>query len=594
MLTNYIAKPISSLLLMFFFISFAPAQKAKEWKYLIYFKDKANTPYSVDRPEEFLSQKAIERRLKNKVEITEEDLPVNPQYVQKINAVEGVRYLHVSKWFNYLAIALQDAEVLNQIREFDFVDSIRYVGKGTYNEAKSMNSGENAMDSLAREKALDKVFKSLQRNKEFVEHNKTSNHYGKANKQIEMLGGVRVHNSGYMGQGVIISVLDAGFSKVNVLPVFDSLINSNRLLGTLDLVDLDGSVWEDDEHGTQVLSCMAANLPGVMIGTAPYASYFLIRTEDAGREFPIEESNWVAGAEFSDSLGADIINSSLGYTTFDDATMSYKYQHMDGKTALITRAADKAFLKGIIVMNSAGNEGSDSWKYIGAPADGYHVVSSGGVNANMEKSSFSSFGPTADGRIKPTISAIASQTVVAGSQGAVSPGNGTSFSNPVLSGMMACVVQAAPHKTAKEIIDAVILTGSHFTNPDPAFGYGVPDFNMALSILGINAEFNPLQDYIWTSDYNEGLTGFVVRFYSAHDQKLSLAIQKQKRNGKFKRGKAEKYDLQKGSYFSGSQVIYLLQKDTKKFKSGTYRLSIDSKDITAYRVFTIDRRIKTR
>jgi serine protease AprX len=594
MLIKYTLKPISFLLLMMSFISFTYAQKTKELKYLVYFKDKANTPFSVDKPEEFLSQRAIERRLKNKIEITIEDLPVNPEYVRKVKEVEGVRYLHVSKWFNYMAIAVQDAKVLNQLKEFKFVDSIRYVGSGTHSASKNSNSGENSMDSLTREKALDKVFKALQANKSFVEQDKLSNHYGQANKQIEMLDGVKIHQKGYMGQGVIISVLDAGFSKVNVLPVFDSLVNSSRLLGTLDLVDLDGSVWEDDDHGTQVLSCMAANLPGVMIGTAPYASYFLIRTEDAGSEFPIEESNWVAGAEFSDSLGADIINSSLGYTTFDDASMSYKYHHMDGKTALITRAADKAFLKGIIVMNSAGNEGSDSWKYIGAPADGFHVVSSGGVNANMEKSSFSSFGPTADGRIKPTISAIASQTVVAGSGGTVSPGNGTSFSNPVLSGMMACIVQAAPHKTAKEIIDAVILTGSHFTNPDPSFGYGVPDFNMALSILGVSSEFNPQQDYLWASEYNEGLTGFVVRFYSAHDQNLSLAIQKHKRNGKFKRGKTEKYEVKKGNYFSGSQVVYMLQKDTKKFKSGTYRLSIVSKDITSYRVFTIDRRIKTK
>ena len=299
-----------------------------------------------------------------------------------------------------------------------------------------------------------------------------------------MLAGHVLHSMGHEGQGKKVAIFDGGFSSVYRMPAFDSLYANNRILGTRDFVEGDEFVYEASSHGTQVLSCMAANLPYLVMGTAPGASYYLFKTEDVGSEFKIEEFNWVAAAEYADSLGIDVINSSLGYTTFNDETMNYSYEDLNGKTGICSRGADIAVEKGMLVVNSAGNEGDGSWKYIGTPADGINVISVGAVKSNGSRASFSSYGPTPDGRIKPNVSAQGSRAIVAGMKGyAVTSTDGTSFSSPIMAGMVTTLWSAFPNKTNWEIKDAIEASGNQSTKPDSSLGFGIPDFFRAYVYL---------------------------------------------------------------------------------------------------------------
>jgi subtilisin family serine protease len=232
-------------------------------------------------------------------------------------------------------------------------------------------------------------------------------------------------------------------------------------------------------------SILAANLPGVFVGSAPEADYYLYRTEDVKSEFPVEEQNWIAAAEKADSLGIDIISSSLGYTTFDDPAFNYGYDDMNGKNTIVTRGAALASRKGILVMNSAGNSGTNSWKFIGAPADGEQVLAVGAVNITRQVAPFSSYGPTFDQRIKPDIVSVGWGTALINGSGLPASGNGTSFSNPNIAGLIACLWQAFPEMRNNEIIDAVRKSGDMYANPDSRSGYGLPNMQKAYGILEI-------------------------------------------------------------------------------------------------------------
>jgi hypothetical protein len=284
---------------------------------------------------------------------------------------------------------------------------------------------------------------------------------------------------------MLIAVLDAGFYHTDQIAAFDSLWLNNRILGTRDFNIPGNNVFGDNmhTHGTSVLSTMGANLPGVMVGTAPDASYWLICTEVRGYEAPVEEYNWAGGAEFADSLGVDVINSSLGYTTFDNPVYNHTYADMNGNTTPVTRAADLAASRGILVVNSAGNSGGGSWQYIGAPADGDSVFSIGAVDASGIYASFSSTGPTYDGRMKPDVTAQGQGTTVIAGSGVVAHGSGTSFSSPVVAGALACLWQSAPSFSAEQIRAAVRWSASKSTMPDSLYGFGIPDVLKARAIL---------------------------------------------------------------------------------------------------------------
>jgi len=452
---------LTTLFCCFFTFSFSQ-NKEEVRKIWVAFVDKASPAFSIDEPETFLSPRAIQRRQRQSIAIDSTDFPVNPIYLDSLKTL-GATIHSTSKWLNAVSIIVSNS-MEKKIEQLDFVQSTKYVGKNL-----------NKFLLLRRE---DKVRDSL------PEVFLMENDYGHAEAQIKMLNGDFLHNQGFKGKGIWIAVLDGGFSNVDIMPFFDSLRINNRLIFQKDFVDGDDFVYESSSHGSKVLSTMAANYPGLMVGTAPDATYICLKTEDTRGEYLIEECNWVAGLEYADSLGVDVVNSSLGYTTFSDSAMDYAYENLDGKTGIATRAATFASQKGMIVVNSAGNEGDGKWKHIDIPADAENILTVGAVKSNGQRASFSSIGPASDGRIKPEVVALGQRAATASVYGAkVNHSRGTSFSSPIIAGMVAALWQAFPNQTNQEIMQAIIQSSSQVDTPDNELGYGIPDFRLAYQLL---------------------------------------------------------------------------------------------------------------
>ena len=445
-------------------------------KHVVFLKDKNNNPYSLSNPSAFLTQRSLDRRLQSGISLDMKDLPVTPSYVTQI-AATGATVYYSLKWFNAVVVATNDPNVLFNLGALPFVDHVDQVSK----KGPVHSSGEHG---TMETDGIPPYMVTMPAGFNGA-HSPSSLDYGQAFNQTQMISLVALHNLGYLGEGMVIAQLDAGWYHVDQIAAFDSLRIHNQILGTRDFEVPGNNVYGDfmNSHGTSVLSTMGANLPGQMVGTAPHAKYWLLRTEDADIEVLTEEYNWAAGAEFADSVGADVINSSLGYTTFDNPVYNHSWADLDGNTAPCSRAAGIAASRGILVVNAAGNEGGGSWQYIGTPADNDSVLSIGAVDAQGFYASFSSTGPTADGRIKPDVSAEGSGTAVVGSGGNVGNGYGTSFASPIMAGAMACLWQASPSFTAKQLCDAVRSTASQSTAPDNLLGYGIPSiYNAHLTL----------------------------------------------------------------------------------------------------------------
>lgn len=304
--------------------------------------------------------------------------------------------------------------------------------------------------------------------------------WGASGGQTRMLNADKLHLNRYTGKGINIAVFDNGFPAVNTLQAFER----TRVLGTYDFVAEEPDVYNNSgSHGTMVLSTLSAYVPESIIGMAFDANYLLAVTENDMSETRQEEYHWVRAAEWADSLGADIFTTSLGYTTFDDPTEDYTPSDMDGNTTMITRASDAAAGRGIWVITSAGNQGNDSWRIISAPADGDSVFAIGAVNANRVLASFSSRGPTADGRIKPDLLAQGAGTAVVVTDGRIMNANGTSFSGPIIAGLAACLLQANPNQYGYEAGRLLRGTGDRAGNPDNDYGYGLPDARTAFELM---------------------------------------------------------------------------------------------------------------
>jgi hypothetical protein len=438
-------------------------------RYWIAFTDKNNSPYSLNNPAAYLSQRAIQRRTNQGIAIDSSDLPVNRRYLDSLIA-KGATVRHTSKWLNGATVEVPNLQVLADIQALPFVRASRKTGRISYQRP-----------------AIEDKFGSYTHASPMMRIDRLTNaDYGASYNQIRLHNGDVLHNLGYRGEGMRIAVFDAGFINVNILSCFDSLFSQNRIVDTYDFVDLNTNPYVFDSHGTYVLGCMAGVIPGELIGTAPRAQYMLYRTENnvAGSENQIEEDNWVAAAERADSAGADVFNTSLSYTTFDDPSMNYSYADMNGNTARITRASDMAAKKGILVVASAGNYGGGGWTYIGAPADGDSVLSVGATNAEGQRIGFSSIGPTSDGRIKPEVMAQGSAAVSCALNGqGITFVSGTSFSGPIMAGLATILWQAHPTRTNMQIFEALKQSGSNRLTPNNQLGWGLPDLQLALNSL---------------------------------------------------------------------------------------------------------------
>jgi serine protease AprX len=480
-------------------------------KYRVQFTDKKNSPYSLSNSTEYLSAKAIQRRQKQNIRIEQNDLPVNPWYIDSIIEA-GARLLNKSKWLNYITITDADSISLSKIRSFPFVSNAELIYKAPIKDYLQPAFYEKQLDYYVKAENIRTDIPRLISDFFNLKSHKSSlksgfYDYGYSFGQVHMIACDSLHNMGFRGQGMTIALMDAGFSFVDKLPVFDSLRINNRILGTKDFVDINGNVYEKDHHGMTVLSTMAGNIPDIYIGTAPEADYWLLRTEDANSEYIIEEDNWVSAAEYADSVGVDVINSSLGYSTFYDISENHSYNDLDGRTARISKAAALAARKGIIVVSSAGNEGtSQSWGYhITVPADADSILSVGAVDMNGRYADFSSRGPTYDGRLKPDVAALGYGTALATVSGNIEPGNGTSFSSPIIAGMSACLWQSKPSMSNMKIISAIQKSCNHYYTPDIYTGYGIPNAVKAHSILSypnsqppsITVAPNPFTDEIY-------------------------------------------------------------------------------------------------
>ena len=499
----------------------ASAQLAPH-KYLVKFTDRNNSPYSISNPSAFLSAKAIVRRTNQGISIKYNDLPVNPAYIDSVTST-GVTLLCTSKWFNSVTIYTTDSIAFAKIKAFPFVlnvDSVTrvmpYESKYIIPEKKmtfEMDLTSNANHLLENPSTINEM-----------KINANTYNYGLAANQITMINLDYLHNLGYSGQGMTIAVLDAGFNNADTIHEFDSLWINNQILGTKDFVSPGGNVFTQMEHGMEVLSVMGANTSGVIIGTAPRAKDWLLRSEDASSENIIEEYNWASAAEFADSVGADVINSSLGYTTFDKPWMGHTYADMNGRTCPASIAATIAAEKGMIVCNAAGNSAQSSWHYIGAPADADSILTVGSVNdIGNYSAGFSSTGPTSDGRIKPTVATQGEGTETVRTNGSVQPGNGTSFATPVLTGATACLWQANPGMTNQQIIAAIKQSASQYSNPDNLEGWGIPNFAAANLILS-GIKVHNLDDNSFTIFPNPINTYLYVIFYSNDTEYVDIDI----------------------------------------------------------------------
>jgi hypothetical protein len=445
--------------------------------YFIRFKDKNNSAYSLSNPAAYLSTRAIDRRTIQGIPVDSTDLPVNASYINAVLAT-GASLHNVSKWFNAVTVNVTTDSVLQAILALPFVAGSDYTKPGSVPFRLNSDKGKWNFPTYGEPvSATDVRFTRKTKSTQTLD-------YGMGYTQNHQIKIDALHELGYTGTGVLIAVIDGGFRSADTMSVFDTLWMNNRILATRDFAapqmpDLYGS----SSHGTSVLSIMGGNLPGQLVGSAPGAQYLLLRSEDTDSEYKIEEDNWASAAEFADSIGADVINSSLGYSVFHDAVMDYTYESMNGNTTRVTKAADLAAKKGIVVCNSAGNSGGSAWQYITAPADGDSVFTIGAVDENGTYAPFSSTGPTADGRIKPNVCGMGQGTYVASPFGFVYPGNGTSFSSPVIAGATACLRQVYPGMTNMQLMKAIEQSADHYNNPDSLYGFGVPDFSLANLIL---------------------------------------------------------------------------------------------------------------
>ncbi len=441
--------------LFFIYSAFLFGQSSFEYMFRVYLNDKGDHSFSVSQPEQFLSKRSIERKSRQNVPIDALDFPVAKEYLTCLEK-EGGKIVSKSRWFNTCVVQFSDSAYIDRIKALPFVDSVKYVWRG------QVHHRFNLMRPRLRRMCCE-------------DEPDFHNYFGFTEEQFKVHNAESMIKAGFRGKGMHVGVIDAGFTNCDVIPYFEGI----NIFGYRDFVP-SGCIFSANDHGTKVLSTMAVNRPNLMLGSAPEANYWLFRSEDSKTEFPVEEDFWVAAIEYADSVGVDLVNTSLGYNQFDDETLSYSHPQLDGKTALMTSAANKAFEKGMLVIASAGNEGKKPWAKITVPADAENILAIGAIRTDSVIASFSSAGPTADGRIKPDLVSVGSGTITIGSDGAIGMTNGTSLSSPFMAGLIASLWSINPSLNRNELVDIVKRSSSQYAHPDTIYGYGIPDFEKAM------------------------------------------------------------------------------------------------------------------
>ncbi len=504
------------LILLFFFTLIGAGAQEHAW---VYFKDKVGVDEAIANPETILSARALARKNRFEIPIDERDVPVNENYIAQVKGQTGIAVKAKSKWFNCVHVigSINDIASLSSL---DFVDRIFFADRNLNAKVgkppKDKSKPDNHKNKFLTQKA------------NFV--------YGQSEAQISQLKVEALHQSNYTGEGLWIAVMDGGFPNVDQLAAFSRLRSNNDLLGGYDFVGRTTNIYAPDgnSHGTRVLSDMGGYIENQLVGTAPDASYMLFRTEDGATETPVEESYWVEAAERADSLGIDLINTSLGYSTFDNPNYSYTPAEMDGNTAFISQGANIATEKGMLVVNSAGNSGSSSWGVVTAPADA-NVYTVGAVDMDGTYVSFSSRGPNAQGVVKPDGMAMGRNTAVVDENNTIVRNNGTSFSSPIMAGAIASFWGALPDKTNLEIMQLVRESSSMYQNPNAQMGYGIPNFDLAMTLNGVvgqngvEDEGKQILDYILFPNPMEtnvqiqlpqGSTTAILRLYDIYGKRI--------------------------------------------------------------------------
>lgn len=484
------------ILIITLFIAYESFSQEDAW---VYFNDKPNAAAFFSNPLSELSQKSLDRRTAQGIALVINDAPLEVTYVDQISSATGITVMAKSKWLNCLHIrgSVTDIQALSAL---SFVNNVCFAD----------NSLNNKMATLA---AISPVNKSLEVQESF--------NYGTSLNQIQMLNGHLLHQTNYTGGGKIIAVLDSGFFGVDTAQPFQRLFTNNLILGGYNYVSQSNNLYVLHNHGTMTLSCMGGFTDNQLVGTAPDASYYLFITEDVATENPVEESYWVQAAEEADRLGADIITSSLGYFGYDNPNYSYTYSQMTGNTAFASKGANIAFSKGIVVVASAGNSANSADPHIGVPAEANNVLAIGAVKADRSYASFSSIGPSFDLRVKPDVMAQGQSSVLSNTTGSIVTASGTSFSCPIMAGMIACFWQAIPWANNAQIVQFVKQSADRFLTPDNLFGYGIPDFQLALNIANLVTAENNKENFVL---YPNPTSSFVTISFpdDINDAKITL------------------------------------------------------------------------
>jgi subtilisin family serine protease len=444
--------------------------------YRITFTDKKDSQYSIDRPEEFLSPRAIAKRTRFSIPISEQDLPVNQQYISAIQSFIEIpsSIIATSKWNNSVVLFFQGSDnykdiVDEMVAHFSFIEDALPVA--------IYDQGKNYEMPIYEEIPDAKGYLSSSCNYD----------YGISIENIKIHNGHLLHQAGFCGEDMLICVFDVGWDNFDKLSYFKPLYDNGQIWGTRDLIPGINDVYTGHGHGTSVTSEMASEIEGYMVGAAPKANYFFVRSDDPWREQPVEEDFYAQAAEIADSLGADVTTASLGYTLFD-----YEWQNTftpddnDGTKSIASRAASILAQKGVIVVNSAGNEGYGDWHFLGRPADAFNILTVGAVNKDGFVAGFSSYGPSADGRVKPDVASVGWDAWLISSYGSLATGNGTSMAAPIIAGLSACLWQALPEKNSLEIMQLIRESGDRYNDPDDRTGYGIPNFYKIINRVSDN------------------------------------------------------------------------------------------------------------